>query len=414
MKKLRRGINILQVNYTDLPGKVFNGYDLNCGLRKKGFYATQIVLDKYSNNDDETVLSVKKDLVLHQMFKWTEDRYSVSNVLYPYGIDFIKSKAFLDADIVHYHILHRHMFSLFDYPQLMNTKKVFWTIHDPWIVTGNCVHPLGCKRWKVGCGNCDRISESGFEMRFDCTKKMWNIKYDVLKQINPHIIVASKFMEDYLKNSPITNHFDKIHRIPFGINIENFKLEKRDNLRRQYKFDQDKILIGFRVEDNPIKGCSYIFDALTLLEFREKIVLFVVGNGEVREDIRKSYKVYELGWVSDDRKMAEYLVMCDIFLMPSLAESFGIMAMAAQIPIVCFKGTMIEELIDFSKCGLAVNYMSSQALAEGINALLINKNIRLEMGIKGRRKVERHYLYEDYVNKHKELYLEILGHEKVV
>ena len=76
MKKLRRGINILQVNYTDLPGKVFNGYDLNCGLRKKGFYATQIVLDKYSNNDDETVLSVKKDLVLHQMFKWTEDRYS--------------------------------------------------------------------------------------------------------------------------------------------------------------------------------------------------------------------------------------------------------------------------------------------------------------------------------------------------
>ena len=36
------------------------------------------------------------------------------------------------------------------------------------------------------------------------------------------------------------------------------------------------------------------------------------------------------------------------------------------------------------------------------------------MGIKGRRKVERHYLYEDYVNKHKELYLEILGHEKVV
>ena len=44
MKKLRRGINILQVNYTDLPGKVFNGYDLNCGLRKKGFMQHRLYL----------------------------------------------------------------------------------------------------------------------------------------------------------------------------------------------------------------------------------------------------------------------------------------------------------------------------------------------------------------------------------
>lgn len=414
---MEKPINVLQVNYTDLPGKAFNGYELNTELRKEGFHAMQMVLDRYADKTDPNVLSVKKDMILHELCKWTEDRYSISNVLYPYGKWFMNSECFLKADIVHYHILHRFMFSLFDYPKLMNMENAVWTIHDPWIITGNCVHPIDCEKWKTGCGNCARLQEEGFEMRCDCTAKMWRIKYNVIKQINPYIVVASNFMEKYLRNSPITNHFSKIRKIPFGVDIEKFKLEKRQLVRDQYKISREEIVIGFRAENNPIKGCSYIFEAMKLLQDKEKITIITIGNGEIPEDIKKSYKNRELGWISDDSKLSEYFLVCDIFLMPSLAESFGLMAieaMAAATSVICFEGTMIEEIIDFSKCGLAVKYMSSEALAEAISFLVNNENVRLKMGKMGRRRVEEHYRFKDYVNGHKELYSEIMENKSSI
>lgn len=403
-------MRVLQVNYTDLPGKRFNGYDLNIALRKDGISAKQIVLNKYSSIEDHTVQSIKPDLVLHELYRWAENRYSVSNVLYPYGKAFTESNDFKDADIVHYHILHRFMFSLFDYPKLMNAGNTVWTIHDPWIITGNCVHPKNCENWRTGCGDCKSLNESGFEMRYDHTAEMWKIKEFVLKQINPHIVVASQFMENYIRKSPLTKHFDHIHKIPFGINMENIHLEKRALVRKRYKINEEEIVIGFRSDTNPIKGCIYIYEALKKIDNREKLVLASVGNENIPEDIKKLYKTRNFGWLNDEGEIADYLLMCDIFLMPSLAESFGLMAieaMATETPIICFKGTTVEEAIGGTTCGLPVDYRSSEALAKAVCFLAANQKVRIKMGREGRKRVCKHYLFEDYVRKHEELYHEI-------
>ncbi len=406
-------MRLLQVNCTDMPGS-FNGYMLNMELRKAGIEAQLKVLDKCGLDEDPGVSVLKRDFVLHQILRWAEDKYSVSNLLYPYGEAFLSSKAFQEADIIHYHILHRFMFSLFDYPALMNTKRTVWTIHDPWIVTGNCVHPLYCEKWKTGCGGCERLQECGFEMRCDNTSLMWEIKHKMLKQINPHIVVASKFMEDYLHRSPITCHFRKIHRIPFGVRLELYDSKRIDGIRQKYGILNNQILVGFRADNNPIKGCRYIFEALSGLQDRDKIVLAVVGGGEIREDIRTMYNVVELGWLNNDAEIAEYMLMCDIFLMPSLAESFGYMAleaMAAETPVISFAGTVLEEITDAPKCGLAVAYRSSGALKEALSFLIMNEGARREMGRAGRQRVEQEYLFQEYVRKHKELYEEILEEE---
>lgn len=404
-------MKILQVNYTDLPGRRFNGYDLNIALREGGIEAKQIVLDKYSNIENTTVQSIKTDTVLHELYRWAEDKHSISNILYPYGKQFLECSDFRKADIIHYHILHRFMFSVFDYPKLMNSRNTVWTIHDPWIITGNCVHPLSCEKWRTGCGECKNLKENGFEMRCDHTAEMWKIKKNILKQINPHIIVSSKFMEHYLQCSPITKHFNKIHMIPFGVNVDDFRLEKRTQVRNQYKINKDEIVIGFRIDENPNKGCAYIYEALKKIDNRKKIRLITVGNETIRNDIKKIYRTQNLGWLNEKGKIADYMLMCDIFLMPSLAESFGVMAieaMAAETPVICFKETTIEEIIDGSKCGISVDYKSPEDLANAIYFLAMHQEEREKMGKEGRNRVCKNYLFYDYVNKHKKLYYEIL------
>ena len=122
-------MNILQVNFSDLIGHIFNGYDLHLALNQMGINANQVVMDKRSNQN--TVLELKKDNILQHQLRQFEKEYSISNLVFPYGEEIRNLQEYKNADIVHYHIMHNGMVSLLDYPMLMNEKKSVWTIHDP-------------------------------------------------------------------------------------------------------------------------------------------------------------------------------------------------------------------------------------------------------------------------------------------
>jgi putative colanic acid biosynthesis glycosyltransferase len=65
-------------------------------------------------------------------------------------------QALKEATLVHVHNVHSHYFpfaSLF--PILSSSRKrVIWTAHDFWLITGRCASLEGCERWKLGCGSC--------------------------------------------------------------------------------------------------------------------------------------------------------------------------------------------------------------------------------------------------------------------
>lgn len=402
-------MKILGINFSDLVGHVFNGYDLHLDLLEKGIEASQIVLDKRSSSD--SVKSLSKDLILHSQIREFEKQYSISNLMFPYGEEIINSFEFQTADLVHYHILHNGVVSLLDYPRLMNSRKTVWTIHDPWIITGNCVHPLTCESWKKGCGNCRRTNEIYFEMRSDNTNFMWELKKRIFSQINPHVVVASKFMEKYLNASPITQHFSKIQVIPFGIKTEKYFNISQKRKRYPKESSADKIVVGFRADNAVIKGSKYIYEALRKLDSGDRIELLCVGNETLPEDIKARYHTTELGWVDDESKIIHFFQACDIFLMPSLAESFGVMAieaMAAGCTVISFQGTVLEEITNSPECGIAVDNLSSDAIAAELACLLNHPEEMIRRGERGKAFVNANFSFDTYVDRHIKLYQEIL------
>lgn len=406
-------MNIVEVNFADLVGHVFNGYDLHMALRQRGYNAGQIVMDKRSNSDSVKCLS--RDLILHHQIREFEKVNSISNYLYPYGEEILHCEEFLKADIVHYHILHNGMISLLDYPRLMNAKRAVWTVHDPWIVTGNCVHPLGCDKWEDGCGECGRIKESDFELDDDNTAFMWEQKKLILAQVDPHIVVASAFMKNYIEKSPITGHFSNIHVIPFGVKTKEYVLAKGKREEGKFRQGKDKIVIGFRADNAEIKGCRYLYEALRKLDVNAGIRLICVGSGIVPADIKGRYQTTELGWVDKEAEMMDFYQSCDIFLMPSLAESFGMMAveaMASKCVVICFRGTVLEEVTNVPDCGIAVEYLSAGGIASEITRLIKHPEEIRRRGEKGFERVKQNYEFDAYVNKHIELYEEIWKQER--
>lgn len=405
-------MNIVEVDYSDLCGKSFNGYELHLALRRKGIQAAQIV--KWKESSLNSVSAYADDKVLDYQIRELEDRYSIQNLLFPYAEELKKMEEFQKADIVHYHLIHKGAFSLLDIPILMNEKRSVWTIHDPWIVTGNCVHPLGCTQWGDGCKDCRQLNDGYFRMRENNVQFMWEVKKDILGRINPVIVVASDFMKRYIQKSPITRHFHKIYKIPFGVEITKYQLGKRGMYRRKFGVPDHKFVLAFRCDDVEIKGCRYLYDALRMIGGDEEIFLFCVGGGTIPEDIEKKYHLINFGWVDDDKQIAEILGASDLFIMPSLAESFGLMAveaMAAGCTVICFENTVVAEVINAPHCGISVSYGAAGAIAKEIITLKKERENVKVRGHKGHELVKEKYRFDEYVHQHIALYEKMMGGE---
>jgi len=404
----RKRMKVTEINYSDSNGHAFNGFDLIPFLKKAGIQASQIVLEKSTGSED--VIQVKKDMIVHNQILDLEKQYGVDGTLFPYGDEIYNLAEYKEADIVHFHILNSNFVSLFDYPKLMNGKKSIWTLHDPWLFTGNCLHPLRCEKWKVGCIGCEYEGDFSYGKSKKNMELMWKVKKQVLEQVNPDIVVSCGFMEKYIKESPMTGHFNKVHKIPFGVDVKKYDLSLKETKKRNFGLDTNKVIIGFRAEADTLKGSEYIYKALKHLNLGNEIEILKVGFEKVPEEIKRRYHVMDLGWVNDARIMGDFFEACDIFLMPSLAETFGLMAieaMAAGCTVVCFDQTILPEITEAPECGVQVEYKSEEKLAEAILHLVQNKEEIRKRGQKGRKLVEQKYTLEEYVSRHIKLYEEL-------
>lgn len=401
-------MKVLEVNYTDLPGRIFNGYDLHLELNKRGMDASQAVLHKLSNTG--TVYEIIRDPLIQMQLEEYERINQISHLIYPNAAIFERMKNVKEADLIHYHIIHNHMFSLYDYELLMNSHRSVWTIHDPWIVTGDCIYPLACDKWKTGCEDCTNTDGYGYGAKPDNTHFMWKRKKEMLKNINPHIVVSCDFMKNYIQNSPLTKHFNHIHTIPFGVKLYDNEKKKGED-RDFFSIARQDIVLGFRAEEGSIKGGKYIYDALRSLDVQRPITIITVGSAKMPDDIKRKYNVIELGWVNDDTLMKKFWNVVDVFIMPSLAESFGLMAieaMAQRCAVVCFKDTTVEEITDAPECGVAADYASALSLKQKLADLIQNKDEIIYRSNLGRKIVESKYRFDMYVDRHIELYKEVM------
>lgn len=122
----------------------------------------------------------------------------------------------------------------------------------------------------------------------------------------------------------------------------------------------------------------------------------IVGKGPEWEDaVRLHAKlglgetVTLLGDVSRERLAEEY-VSADIFCLPSVQESFGIVfleAMAAGLPVVACRAAAIPEVVEDGVTGLLAPPRDPAGLARALEALAVDPERARAMGEAGRRAV---------------------------
>jgi rhamnosyl/mannosyltransferase len=226
------------------------------------------------------------------------------------------------------------------------------------------------------------------------------------------IIVPSR---SFLNSKLLSGFEGKTEIIPFGIDMKKFELtqevrEIRDKIKKEYGFP----ILLFVGNLLPYKGLYYLIKAMREINGN----LLIIGDGPQRKELvelTQKYglikKVHFLG-----RKSFEELIYfyhaCDVFVLPSLYESFGnvqLEAMACGKPVVNTNiPTGVPEVSIHEQTGLTVPPEDSSALSQAINRLIENHEERIRYGEKARERVKNFFSIESVSEKILSLYEKLL------
>ena len=207
---------------------------------------------------------------------------------------------------------------------------------------------------------------------------------------------------NYEKKGMIRKGIDpsKIHRIPMGIHLDEWENLNGQRFRRKHHLEGKKVVL-FAGTKGYNKGALHLLQAVKKMEQDVKdVVLVAIGltteewNRE-KETVSES-NLLDLGYVPDEEKRDAFDA-CDLFVMPSRYDSFGIVYLEAWIcgkPVIGANVGAIPEVIAEGKDGLLVEFGNVDQLVSSILHLLDHPALCREMGKRGREKVIRELNWE--------------------
>jgi glycosyltransferase involved in cell wall biosynthesis len=222
------------------------------------------------------------------------------------------------------------------------------------------------------------------------------LKITLLSESNA-IVVNTKHEKDTLLNLNIDN--SKIHLIPPGIEIDAIT-ESNSNFRQRLDVSQDSLTILFVGNMSVEKGVITLIESLkSLWSKSEDIQLVLIGSStHIFDEYIKKQKtkflknIRQLGIVTEKEKL-EAFDSCDIFVMPSKTESFGLVYLESwkyKKPVIGCNIPAVSDLIDDGINGILVDYGNISQLTNSIKKLT-DSDLRLRMGESGYQKLITKY-----------------------
>ncbi len=187
--------------------------------------------------------------------------------------------------------------------------------------------------------------------------------------------------------------YDRIDRLPLGVDLDQFRPRKGPVREGQR--------VGFFKGFRPVYGARCLVQSIAaILAERPNTKFELMGDGpdlEPCQDLAARLGVtHAIRWLArrPHDQVPCWLNECDLTVMPSVCESFGLAALessAMQVPVVASKVGGVLDTVQHERTGLLVPPGCPESLAGAVVSLLKDDHRRERLGKTGRDWVQEQY-----------------------
>ncbi len=252
-----------------------------------------------------------------------------------------------------------------------------------------------------------------------------NRRYSKVMGRGEAVIAVSRGLARYLAKS-LGFDPERITVIYRGLDLERYRPERaaecRAALCEELGLPPESFIVAQVGRISRRKGHRYFFEALAALKRGGAPVAgLVVGEVHLNKDEygRELEKLVEALGLKETVKFMGYradvpeiVTGVDSLVFPSVEpESFGraaVEAMAARKPVVGTRLGGLREIVRHRETGFLVEPSNARALAAALEMLMDNPRVAVEMGRKGRERVEERFTNEVMFNRTLAVYRRVL------
>jgi N-acetyl-alpha-D-glucosaminyl L-malate synthase BshA len=210
-------------------------------------------------------------------------------------------------------------------------------------------------------------------------------------------------------------HICDIRVIPNFVNGESHSRQDRPDLRAQFAPGGEKLIIhvsNFR----PVKRVTAVIEIFRQIREAVPARLLMVGDGPDLGDAVRLTRAHRLGehvqFLGDQEQVVPLLSASDLFLMPSMQESFGLAAleaMACEVPVIASRTGGLPDLIEQGVTGFLCPPDDLAAMARASIRVLTDEALHVRMAKAARATAEQRFADTRIVPMYEAFYDEILG-----
>jgi glycosyltransferase involved in cell wall biosynthesis len=350
-------MKILFINISDIKGGAAKSMWRIGEELSKTHEVKFIVRDKFSN--DKKVIGIKGNRWINRLF----NLFGLQYKFLPSSWKIVRIAKRFNPDIISLNQIEGGYFQTRDLIKLTKIAPVVWTMHDLWAFMGNSHRELS-----QGESERSVYPQIGLPLGEWLLKQKKKI-YDKcgLKIISP---------SQYLFNKKLKSICDKPgYIIPHGIDLD--------------KFSPKKVKRILFVAEKTSKGL--LKPILEKLDFilREKIILTIVGHGEIKNKY-KNIIIENKGYVTDEDELISYYREADLFIYPTKADIFGLVVLesiACGTPAIAYNVGGVGEVL--GEGGFLVRLNAHADFAFKIFTVLNNDKLRKLLSEKAREQASK-------------------------
>lgn len=406
-------LSVVHFSTADLiGGSAQSAYRIHKGLQARNVRSRMLVGFRAGNDPDvDTVYAGTTGQWADRIANRVTSSLGYQYAYLPSGHRVIRHPWVREADVIQLFNTHGGYFSPRILTTLSRQAPIVWRLSDLWPMTGHCVYPGSCERWRTGCGGCPDLATYPALSR-DTTADLFRRKERVYRNARITVVATSSWTEECARQSPLLGEFTTV-RIPNGLDGRVFRPLDRNEARSILNLDPSKRIILFSahiLDENPRKGGNLLIEALNRTAFDPDSLLLLVGQGGESWKNRVSCDLMCLGFQNDPDRMARIYAAADVVAIPSVVENLPnvlIEALACGRAVVaCDVGGMADGVRHMETGYLARKHDASD-IANGLKTVLGDADLRTRMGSSARTLFENQFDANLEIQRFQDLYAEL-------